>query len=255
MWKILRLNSLELVGLDLDFAHEDKKFHLKVSCLQRLCLESCTGSNALLTELARKASASSDNGLRLTEFKFRIKHPPQCLRQALESFLCSFSGLNHLSVLVDYVDSSGMPSMEYFLASHTSTLKTLVWESRLHPRLAECEEDTSHNLGLASKPTSELVKLLKSCTQLVELGIAFDWLSIKNAEEQAQEIGFLQLPCLKTLHLRNSPLALNEGVDERSYLCHMTKARAIDFLDAALLNVSNSQLDLLIIGPLTFRQR
>ena len=135
----------------------------KLEMLQVLCLESCIGAEAVLSNLATRSHLS------LKRFQLRFEGESQGLHDSLASFLRSFSGLVHLSVLLDKTTS--LPSLDCFLTTHGPSLRSLTWEGRTTPRTtaATCTSLSNHT-SLLRYPFAH-----PRCDKLRELGIPISW--------------------------------------------------------------------------------
>ncbi|MCJ1250784.1 hypothetical protein MMC30_008012 [Trapelia coarctata] len=150
-----------------------------------------------------------DLNLTLKRFWLRCEEDTDQLRVGLKSFLISFSGLEHLAVLLD--NSKAELGIGTFPDKHGKTLRTFIWESRRGPRKT-IETSTSHFLDSYHSDIAyqfnDLMAICKYCTQLEQLGIALDW----NSDEGHRVLAALEiadLPHLRTLQIRNQPVICN----------------------------------------------
>ena len=271
----LHLQCLELYGMSFPSPTGGLAQWIEITFLRRLCLESCNGVEKVLTYLANCAHRP----VQLQEFVLRIDQPTQLLNKALCSFLSSFYGLRLLSVLLDSTDT--MPRVDCFLETHGPTIEVLVWEGRKCPR-QDGSQDTSHTLGSVHDTDSEISKIFSQCPNLVELSVAWAWdggicnvygrplFSVPFITDLQQwnhplRTGFLNLPKLRTLHIRNSPIHDYVAENPRlniSEIVHFTHARAYDLLVHGLaldysyagVGTASPILQVLIVGPLTYAQ-
>lgn len=160
------LHSLHLIGIMLRNPLPGAPLiFTNLEVLQSLCLESCSGTLQLLKSLTSFAN------LQLKRFWLRCEEDTVEFRTVLSSFLESFSGLEHLAILLD--NARAPLKIGKLTDKHGMTLKTLVWESRQGPRTT-LKVNTSYptdNSGV----DSDLEIICDDCKQLEELGIAIDW--------------------------------------------------------------------------------
>lgn len=251
-----QLERLELVCLDLNFGSTPTLIErIDFFYLTSLSLLSCPRSVKLLTALTTKFAASdTDSVVKLKEFRFRIERPPHRFTTAMEGFLQSFSGLKVLSVLVDGIEPNRMPKVDCFLSRHSSSLQILVWEGRKHRRESQDDYDYTCSMGTYLERASPFCKILESCKNLVELSIPYDWSKVRpddSDDEDTDDPAISLSTSLRTFHIRNSPLEDSPMAIETA-LSHTTRAIAQEFLEDTLSDIPQSNLELLIIGPLTF---
>lgn len=161
------LHSLHLVGIVLRNPLPGAPLiFTNLEVLQSLCLESCSGILQLLKSLTSFAN------LQLKRFWLRCEEETVEFRIVLNSFLESFSGLEHLAILLD--NARAPLKIRKLTDKHGMTLKTLVWESRQGPRTT-LSVNTSYPMDRSSKAYSDLELICDDCKQLEELGITIDW--------------------------------------------------------------------------------
>jgi hypothetical protein len=161
------LHCLHLVGIVLrNPLPRAPLIFTNLEVLQSLCLESCSGVLQLLESLTSFAN------LQLKRFWLRCEEDTFEFRTVLNSFLESFSGLEHLAILLD--NARAPLEIGKLTDKHGMTLKTLVWESRQGPRTT-IKVNTSYPMANSGKDHSDLGLICDDCMQLEELGIAIDW--------------------------------------------------------------------------------
>ena len=133
-----------------------------------MCLESCLNVQEILISLTSKSE------LKLKRFSLRQEVASYMFCTSLANFLDSFSGLEHLSDLLDRTCIS--VAVTSFTATHGPNLTTLVWETRRDERdsLALC---TSLPLNNRRREPTYLREICRQCPKLRELGFALDWTS------------------------------------------------------------------------------
>ena len=139
---------------------------LKLELLQSLCFESCVGTQDILSSLALI------QGFTLKRFSLREEGATSQACTILETFLASFSGLEHLCVLLDQAE--GMPDVSCFVYTHGGTLKTLVWEGRTRHRQS-LYEDWSMPLNDPNRQPDSLSTICDECKRLEGIGFAIRW--------------------------------------------------------------------------------
>ncbi|KAL9117445.1 MAG: hypothetical protein Q9187_006019 [Circinaria calcarea] len=161
--------------------------------LQVLCLESCIDSEVVLSNLATVSHLS------LKRFQLRFEGESQVLRDSLASFLKSFSGLVHLSVLLDKTTS--LPSLDCFLTTHGPSLRTLIWEGRTTARttVATCTSLSNHTSMPGYRfPPPQFGKLQ-------EIGFPINWNHTSGAARLTPMSLFTDLRYLRALNIRTLP--------------------------------------------------
>ena len=173
----LNLDILRLVAYDISHL----KFHgprmFDIFQLKTLCIESCDIGRAFSSAVSALRKPNSGSALRLETFRLRHEHPDGLIDQDLDAFLCSFSGLVHLSILLERSD------LWFPVAStirhHGGTLETLVFDQRKGPQISP--DDDPH---LLPDDNLHLVEISEGCPNLRELGISIGWppsgLNIRN---------------------------------------------------------------------------
>ena len=242
---------------------------LAPSHLRSLHLESCEGYRELWAYFTQNnKSADEAAKFHLTDFRIRTEATTSEDLTAIAEFLGSFSGLRTLSVLMDH--TATMPDIECFLSTHATTLKTLVWAGRNAERGSRSSIPEVF-LGQFYESDSQICKLFTKC-DLESLSINYNWPSHRKVragvvltdihadwyQYDAPYLGggFLTMPSLKTLQLRNSPVA-----GRSTQHTHQTKMFADDFLDYGLGHSNEpssarntSNIKALVIGTQSYRQ-
>lgn len=134
-----------------------------------LCLESCSQFNTSFLELFTQPQGCSIWEPRLKTFRLRFESNVN-VQEALKAFFLAFTGLEHLSLLLEGSNISNL-SPEWFIKNHGATLQTLVWDQRSGQRTFMSATTT---LGL-EKPLGQgptLSKISQGCPNLIELGLA-----------------------------------------------------------------------------------
>jgi hypothetical protein len=99
--------------------------------LQSLSLMSCHGSRRFLECMAQYFAEVKLGEVALKTFNFQHENPNDRLCTWLRRFLASFSGLKHISVVLDKVHKGvKMVRPHSFIVAHGSTLRTIVWDGR-----------------------------------------------------------------------------------------------------------------------------
>ena len=166
-FKLFKLSSLHLIGIRLTSPSTGKLFRFaNLQMLHSLCLESCFDTPLVLALLA------SAHGVSLKRFWLRCEGESPTLRRSLEVFLNSFSGLEHLYVLLDKIET--LPGSACIASTHSKSLKTLIWEGREGPRqsFSYCTSKTDQ---LSDYGYTGFISTIASCIELEELGIALNW--------------------------------------------------------------------------------
>ncbi|KKZ64494.1 hypothetical protein EMCG_09523 [[Emmonsia] crescens] len=229
--------------------------------LRRLSLVSCVGTESLLDILSMPAPHAIFpyvfTRMRLKEFCIRYEGPTPELKAALERFLTSFTGLELLSVLLDDEPENEMIDHTGFMVAHGQTLKVLVWEVR---KLNRHERPFGLEDPVGDKPAF-LELLSETCPNLQELGVVLNMRLLYQRGRAIDRISsrrpfaMLRLPYLKTLHCREFFVTKGRLLST-AFVLNATKAIATSFLDWAFHSHGcSSPLELLAVGPLTFRDR
>ena len=171
----LNLDSLEIVGLNVN-KFEIANFSLtNWRTLTSLKLESCWGLEQLFTKLrpdkdSQRLPMPSSSGLQLRSFHLRHKYSNLQFRRQLLEFLTTLPGLTTLSVLLENVNQPhSCRELKNVWRAHGKTLRTLVWDERIGPEIAHPEPEDR----LPSP--SDLSDIAEYCVGLVELGVPCSW--------------------------------------------------------------------------------
>ena len=188
--QLLKLSSLHLTGILSTKLENGNLFEVtSLPMLRSLCLESCTDAAQALKML------TCTPGISLKRFWLRHEGQSADLVASLELFLESFSGLEHLYILLDNVEA--IPDSACFVSKHSESLKTLVWEGRRGPRVT-FQDCTSICYSASDTKQIDLIKNVSACTELEELGLAFDW-SRQRVRKAKQNVSGLALYWFKLL--------------------------------------------------------
>ena len=241
----LSLTSLRMIGLAIHQSLDVRPLSmLRIEVLQYLILESCVGTSDLLLSLSRTEK------LRLRRFRLREEHVPSSFASCVEDFLSSFSGLEHLSILLDELESpTFMPDVTCFCCAHGATLKTLVWEGRTERRTT-LKRSTSVPRASHWREVSEicgLIMVCNSCPNLEELGWPIDW----DTRRASNEISFAlyRLDKLRTLNLRVLPevSTLPYYINMENFAFEMVR----NLIDRYLHLLDNNKLRIICVGAFT----
>ena len=169
----LSLESLDLHNQDLgQLVGGVLGFKIDIKILTALRVESCSGLNEAFTILIGNDN-STLSPLKLTSFFLRHEGGNLAFAQNLTLFLTAFTGLKHLTLLIDgQRHAMGKASI---LKMHGETLLTLVWDERSRPRQGE---KTSKDTAVFAGGDIELIS--QKCPNLTALGICIPWESHKS---------------------------------------------------------------------------
>lgn len=167
----LNLDTLRLINYDIS----DLQFHgprlFDIFQLQTLCIESCDVGSAFYNAAVGLTKLKSGSALRLKTFRLRHEDPDDLIDQDLNAFLSSFSGLVHLSILLERSDL--WFSVDSIIRHHGKTLETLVFDQRKGPQLSP-DFDT-HMIPIPYLDNPHLTDICDGCPNLRELGISVGW--------------------------------------------------------------------------------
>ena len=168
----LEINSIDVRCLAIDSDPLPRFHHI-----QRLVLESCVGSADFLASMASSFSSfGMTHPIKLKQFLFRHEAVSLELKNALLTFLDAFEGLETLSIL--WENTTVTETVPQFICKHGKTLRTLVLECRLSPRLT-VRHDTSRPFGIGGYSNvlweSAIDDISRLCPNLIELGTSFPW--------------------------------------------------------------------------------
>ncbi|RVX68236.1 hypothetical protein B0A52_08745 [Exophiala mesophila] len=256
-----RLRDLSLHGLNLVALRPSSIPQALAFCrLERLCLESCPGSAELLESIAATFHWSSTSAHapiprqlpQLKQFILRSEEPNNALKDSLIRFLCSFSGLETLSLLFENATILERPST--FLCDHGSTMRSLVLESRIQPR-EHLSHDTSRPFGVGGYSQDlweeSINDIARLCPNLVELGMGFPW------NDEIVRIRRTLLPTLKhlrTIHIRNFP-ENNVFSQLGDYTIKEYATKFIEWVYPALVGGARPALEHFAMGPTLYETR
>ena len=167
---LLTLESLKMCGISLKPLPELQPLcFVDIGNLTHLTLESCCAVDDALARLTPIPSdPDTSYTLRLRTFKLRqeIGVERRYLNR-LKTFLCSFSGLTDLWVLIESKrpDKILLP----ILRVHGETLRTLIWDT------STAKENLSAEVPSEHTDCGQLGQLTLLSPHLVELGLTLDW--------------------------------------------------------------------------------
>lgn len=250
------LRELELTGLDVRALIPIELEDAQPLCtLTKLSIQSCAGTLELLRCLFNTfeyASAQRHPPAQLKQFLLRTEQPTSALKEALILFLDSFVGLETLSLLFE--NGSFLERVSTLIGEHGPTLRTLVLESRIQPRL-DLGLDTSRPFGAGGYSLElweqMITDIASTCPNLVELGIGFPW------DDELIRLRKTLLPTLnhlRTIHIRNFPenRALSQIGD---YTVKAYAQKFVDWVFPTLVGGSRPTLETLAIGPTIYESR
>lgn len=165
---VLQVKSLHLVGFDfLDILRNGSPPLFGVENLSYLTLESCFFESGVLQLLSITGRASDSPWKpRLKGFTVRYEGDDLALEPAPEAFFEAFSGLTHLSVLLEGPGPSISPKC--VVKNHGSTLQTLVWDQRKTARTDLAAITNSSSESALFRATGLIAS---GCPELRELGV------------------------------------------------------------------------------------
>ncbi|MCJ1476135.1 hypothetical protein MMC13_004800 [Lambiella insularis] len=167
---------------------------------------SCGKVPEVLGALARTSS------LQLKSFWIRMEEDTTAYRASLKDSVVSFSGLEHVVMLLDHAKEP--LSVFWLLSKHGGTLKTLVWESRSSPRTTAEPACTSHLPDKSSDDYdyNDVGMLYERCPELEQLGTTINWETADcQRSTSVNELSYLLQ--LRTLNIRNMPTFSESNID------------------------------------------
>jgi hypothetical protein len=257
-----RLRELCLQGLSLDMLRPDSIPQALFFCrLDKLTLESCSGSAELLESIAGTFHwvSSSPDAPRspaispsLKHFSFRHEKPTNALKDSIVRFLASFVGLETLSLLFENATFLERPSA--LIAEHGPTIRTLVLESRIQPR-EHLSLDTSRPFGVGGYSQDiweeSINDIARLCPNIVELGIGFPW---NNETIRLRKTLLPTLQHLRTIHIRNFPE--NQAFSQLGdYTIKEYATKFIEWVFPALVGGNRPALEHFAMGPTLYESR
>lgn len=171
------LESLALCALDADaFFRGPMGAGIDFRNLTSLKLESCLGLSQVFPLLLGPDASPPEPTklLRLKAFYLRHEQTTVEFQQSLGDFLCSFSGLQCLHVLLEGCHGP-MGLLLPVVMAHGSTLRKLVWDERSDQRTL-----TSRSTSMYYR-TSMIEVVSIWCPNLCALGITMDWRDFESA--------------------------------------------------------------------------
>lgn len=139
---------------------------IDLSCLKSLFLDQCEGVFDIFGRNGVNAANFFGWTPNLKAFSLKAKSWSDNEHRALEAFFASFTGLEHIAVLIQDKGSAYWPGN--FVANHCRTLKSLVWEHNFAPRTRKSRLRTQ----LKRREYHFLAYVCEVCPNLRELGIA-----------------------------------------------------------------------------------
>ena len=142
-------------GLDIDF-----------SKINTLSLESCFGLQDLFAVLMSNSGSQTAfrSNVKLRNLFIRHEGGDQVFTHHLAAFLTSFTGLSHLTLLLE--GPSQAMDKAPILKKHGKTLKTLVWDERRRAR-----QSTNTDNSLFLNQSNQLGVIFTKCPNLRALGL------------------------------------------------------------------------------------
>lgn len=257
-----RLRELSLHGLSLDTLRPDSVPQALFFCkLEKLTLESCSGSAELLESLAdtfHSVSSSVDTprspaiSPSLKHFSFRHERPTIALKDSVVRFLASFVGLETLSLLFENATFLERPST--LIAEHGPTIRSLVLESRIQPR-EHLSHDTSRPFGVGGYSQeiweASINDISRLCPNIVELGIGFPW---DNEMIRLRKTLLPTLQHLRTIHIRNFPE--NQVFSQLgNYTIKEHATKFVEWVFPSLVGGHRPALEHFAMGPTLYESR
>ena len=140
--------------------------------LSSLRLESCISISGTFSLLNAHGSERASQWVpKLKTFHLRYEVSTTSFHANLKDFLMSFSGLVHLSLLLEGPDP--VTTLTPFLQNHGATLRTLVWDQRSEPR--DSMSQPTDNLTISNENYAS--EIAECCPNLRELGLVTSWIS------------------------------------------------------------------------------
>ena len=227
----MHLQRLRMIGFDCGYVFGAQRSRFfDIDNLTSLSLESCPNPD----HLGQTLSYISANSLwipRLKSFRLRQEMCNEHLCKGLISFLTSFHGLEHLSLLLEGLLPFLLP--DYIIDNHGATLLTLVWDQRNGRRMSANEDTT---LRPRRRHQSIITTIAVGCPRLVELGVTIDYLKTQDLSLPPE---VRNLEALRTFNIRNLPK--NPDVGDLDVLqSHLTLAARLaqEFWRLNLRNIS-----------------
>ena len=168
---VLSLRTLSLYGLSAEKVLRGAfGFEIDFKSLTSLRLASCcTVESAFALLMGKNGSPNaSSSAIKLSSFFIRHEGRGHSLARHVKAFLLSFTGLKHLTLLLEWGESGRAMNKAPILDMHGKSLQTLVWDERTGPRKA---------LGASSSVCSSnnLRLVLDKCPNLTTLGLPVNW--------------------------------------------------------------------------------
>ena len=203
MMRLLSPETLGLYGLNfVNVVEGALGLQIDFGSMTSLRLESCSGLNeAFRILMGHDASQNATlSALQLNSFLVRQEGVDQAFAQHLTAFLTSFTGLNHLGLLLEGHTHSMRKAP--ILEKHGKTLRTLIWDERRRPR-----KDTSEVTSLSTRDNNNLNLIAYKCPNLKALGLSVGWESLRYATflpmvkiPMQYRIQYVEADCISSTH-------------------------------------------------------
>ena len=171
MMRTLSLETLGLYGLNFkNVVGGALGLQIDFDSMTTLRLESCSGLHEAFAVLMGNDDSQNAtlSGLKLKSFFVRHEDGGQAFAQQLTAFLTSFTGLQHMGLLLE--GQRRAMSKAPILEMHGKTLQTLVWDERKRSR-----EATSQNTSSFFLKDNDLRIISLKCPNLTALGLSIRW--------------------------------------------------------------------------------
>ena len=166
---LLKLESLHLTTLDFkNIRLSQIRSIIDLKCLRALSLELCRDPFKGFRPEIQSSFFGWTSNLKELSFKTELWSPHD--NKGLAALLMSFTGLYHLSILIEEVcdaNPGGLFPASNFTINHGETLTSLIWEHRRTPYL---EKPKHYWDNPRSWDTSQLGEICGGCPHLRELG-------------------------------------------------------------------------------------
>ena len=171
---LLSLNSLHIYEFDFTdnsiFDLQSNLDLIDLSCLNSLYLDQCEGVVEIFGRNGVNAADFFGWTPNLKSFSLKAKSWSDSEHRGLEAFFLSFSGLEHIAVLIQAKGSAYWPGN--FVTNHCQTLRSLVWEHNFAPRTRNGYVSSRLKSQSKRRDFSFLAHVCEVCPNLRELGIA-----------------------------------------------------------------------------------
>ena len=185
------VSSVHLINSDLDgLMGEGPVDIFDHDKLESLSLESCCQENNFFPLEQHPGSNIFSWKPHLRSFSLRKESCTEAFIARLKTFFEAFSGLIHLSVLLESQTLLMEPTC--FIKNHGNSLRTLVWDQRTGPITAM---DTSTHTGAGTNDTlgTTINQICSGCPGLKELGLIMDVCNFGGGEDSYYVSNFIPL--------------------------------------------------------------